>query len=374
MGKSTCLDYILDEPFLSQQIKFITEISSIKKNIVAIFLEKTGYLYGLIHTKPEEIYNIIKDIKLINIRKKDTVFQKIIDIKSELENICNELKRQNKNCYFSENDFRPLIIATLIKNYVNTKLLPVLLNKKIEDLIINPHLATLLGYHKVHDDKILIKLIRFELMQHITRSIVTSWGNFVEKLLYYSGLNTLNSSELKKLEEYTLFKKILESKGENKKRKELKGANFDLVKIKNNKLIYCYWFQIKSGPNTLNQQMAEDFIKIFKLLKDSCKTIKKVNNEFLLGLTYGNKDILSHQTKSFINEGIKVLIGRELWDFIAEKENFYREVLELIDIISKSFFTKTFNIFEYIDNLAMKLKEEWIIKYGTNANLWDLFM
>jgi hypothetical protein len=362
----TCYDYLDIEPYLLQQIEFLSEFFNKKyKAVISTFLEKAGYMSGYLKKDDSELVEIINEIKIL--KNKIHFTKNILNLKIELQRLCSYLTSQGKPCNFSEEDFRPLIIAFLLKKYIDEKLKPILNKNNVEDIIINPHLATLFGLHRINDERTLENLIRFELMQHLTRSIVTSWGNFVEKLLHYSGAPILNNKEFENLEIYQYLKKKM-------KDNQLKGANFDLLKIKNSsKDIYCYWFQIKSGPNTVNQQMAEGFIRLFKLLKLLTKEVEG-NHEFLLGLTYGNKNLLSSQTQTFVKEGIPVLAGRELWDFLSEKENFYRMVLELIEIISQVFLGENFNIFCSIENTVKQLKSLWIQKYGLNADLWELFM
>jgi hypothetical protein len=366
MSGSVCEDNINN--FLYLQIEFVNELLNghSKKDerfIISSVLEKIGYLDALLMKKD---YEIIKDLNTIQLlRKRKTFSQKLLNQKKLLEEICAKLKNANIPCKFSNEDYRPLIIATIVKNYVDTYLLPLLKEKNVEDLIINPHLFTLLGFKKINTERDLEALIRFALMQLLTRSLVTSWGNFVEKLLFYSGKNVKLKKDFKQSAEYLMIKSILEKKS----KKKLKGANFDLLKIKEKKFIKkCYWIQVKSGPNTVNLQMAKDFIELFTLLK---KQMPK-NHRFILGLTYGNEKLLSNQTKEFQKNKILILAGRKFWDCLAEKAGFYKLVFDILELINSIYVD--FDIFEYFEKLIQKLKKEWIEKYGLNADITQIFM
>lgn len=184
-----------------------------------------------------------------------------------------------------------------IRNQVDT------LNAMVfDDLDINPFLAKALDLHTPED------IIRFNMYQSVTRSVVTSWGSLVEKMIKYSGC-----------EPETI--KI-----------GIKGREPDLVKIVGGKT-YC--FQIKSGPNTMNVDMVESLNRVMEELE-------KKGYIGLLGMTYGRREKISGQIIGNLhNAETRTKIGRELWDFISESVNYHKKVIQIIELATKEVLKKS---------------------------------
>ena len=167
---------------------------------------------------------------------------------------------------------------------------------QFDDIDINPLLAKVLVLQTPAD------IIRFNIYQSVTRSVVTSWGSMVEKMLKFSGCE---------LEEFKVG---------------IKGREPDLVKRYQGKT-YC--FQIKSGPNTMNVDMVESLNKVID-------EIEKKGYVGLLGMTYGRKDRVSQQILGNLKGAeTRTKIGRELWDFISETQDYHRKVIGIIDDATK---------------------------------------
>ena len=78
-----------------------------------------------------------------------------------------------------KNDINKIWITYLIRDFIVTQIKNIN-NLKLEDIDLNPHLIFLMGLK----DR---EVFDFFVTQTISRSIVTSWGMNVEKILNYSG-------------------------------------------------------------------------------------------------------------------------------------------------------------------------------------------
>ncbi len=199
-----------------------------------------------------------------------------------------------------------------------------LVQLKFENLDINPLLAK--GLNLDTPEKIIV----FNLYQTITRSVVTSWGDTVESIAKFTGC---------KDNDYII--------------KDKKGTNFDLMKsIKN----VDYYIQIKSGPNSMNVGMVTSLGEAISELER-----ERPGAKGLLGITYGTKDRLSDQIGHLRGGKEKILIGRDFWDFISEKKDFYKDLFNILDNSSTGILNKSF--IELIDEKIKEFKGYWENKY-----------
>ncbi|OGX27030.1 MAG: hypothetical protein A2Y03_00495 [Omnitrophica WOR_2 bacterium GWF2_38_59] len=198
------------------------------------------------------------------------------------------------------------------------------LNKmEFDNLDINPLLARALALKSPEE------IIRFNLYQSITRSVVTSWGNMVERMLMFSGC------ELEGI-------KI-----------GIKGREPDLVKKRDGK-IHC--FQIKSGPNTMNVDMIESLNKVIE-------AVEKNGHLGWLGMTYGRKNRISAQILGNLKDvGTKSKIGRELWDFISETKDYHKKVIKIIDDSTKKELKTSFIVL--IETKIKDFTNQWNDKFS----------
>ncbi len=195
-----------------------------------------------------------------------------------------------------------------------------------QDFDINPLLAKALNLDSPR------KIIAFNVYQTITRSVVTSWGDTVELIAKFVGC---------KNNDY-----IIEGKT---------GTNFDLVKnIKGTD----YYIQIKSGPNTMNVGMVTSLNETIEKLEQV-----KPGSQGILGMTYGTRNRISNQIMNNLREEDKRMkIGRELWDFIREKENYHKELFQLLDDSSKGLLDKSF--IELIEAKITDFENYWITNFS----------
>ena len=184
-------------------------------------------------------------------------------------------------------------IRLLIKDFLD-KQVSMLETLSLSSLMINPFLV------KALDLKTPDQVIKFNLYQNITRSIVTSWGMCVQSILQHSGAQ-----------------KITE-----------KNSGFDIQKVYED---IVYYLQIKSSPNPMNADMIRHFnTRVANLQK------KGEKYKALLGLTFGNKDEVGHLITTYIDlPQSHVLVGKELWDFVSEETNFHCKVLNaIVEVVS----------------------------------------
>jgi Type II restriction endonuclease EcoO109I len=195
----------------------------------------------------------------------------------------------------------------------------------LASLDINPFLA------KVLDLKTPKQVLEFNLYQNVTRSIVTSWGMTVEKILIHCGAQP-----------------YAKTKGGRS------GRNLDISVLRDGK---PYLMQIKSGPNTMNIDMIQSLNEVIINFKTEKPEVK-----VLLGMTYGRKEMISGQirgTLDFFEDSI--LIGRDLWDFVSGRKDYHQKVFSLLDKASGGILATTF--VELLHKQLDLLVEEWNIKY-----------
>ncbi|MCF7886000.1 MAG: TdeIII family type II restriction endonuclease [Candidatus Marinimicrobia bacterium] len=222
------------------------------------------------------------------------------------------------NKYISDitKDIKKLWIEALVLDFVERNL-EELRNTTLDSLLINPFLVKAFGF----DDH--REVVTFYFYQKITRSIVTSWGFTVEGLLLSSGA------------------KLTEMPG------------FDIKIHRNQK---NYQIQIKSSPNTMSIEQVRQLNTHIKNIRNKIKNIP------ILGMTYGTKRQINNQIQStLINYPNSVLIGRELWNFIADENGYCQKVLNWIDITMQS------NPTQFSDELEEKkesLIQDWEQNWG----------
>jgi hypothetical protein len=249
--------------------------------------------------------------KVVNSKGKSILSgDKITGIVSVKREIPPGLKITEARIYF--------LAKLFIRNQVVT-----LQKMQFDDIDINPLLAKVLILQTPAD------IIRFNIYQSVTRSVVTSWGSMVERMLKFSGCE---------LEGFKVG---------------IKGREPDLIK-KYQGETYC--FQIKSGPNTMNVDMVESLNKVID-------EIEKKGYVGLLGMTYGRKDRISQQILGNLKDAkTKTKMGRELWDFIAETQDYHKKVIDIIDTATKKEMRTSY--IKLIEDKVDEFTRVWQEKYS----------
>lgn len=195
----------------------------------------------------------------------------------------------------------------------------------LDSLDINPFLAIALELKTPE------QVLKFNLYQSITRSVVTTWGSIVEDLLVRCGAD-----------------RFKEKNGRS-------GRRPDIKKVKKGKE---YLIQVKSGPNTMNVDMVESLNEVISEFAKSRPQAK-----ILLGMTYGKRNKVSSQIRNGLSNYDKSsLIGRELWDFIKGENNYHKKIFEVLDSASEGILNTTFT--DLISKKLEQLLTEWELKYS----------
>ena len=125
------------------------------------------------------------------------------------------------------------------------------------------------------------------------------------------------------------------------------------------------WCQLKAGPNTINYEDVNPLLKKFtdtiKLARTNRAFENITNNDFIVGVLYGDTDDLSEHYKK-INQRHPVIIGKEFWYRITGYEHFYDGlVLSLQDMI-QDLDTQDF-IHQGVEILAKQIAESHLFDF-----------
>ncbi|WP_118194689.1 PmeII family type II restriction endonuclease [Albibacterium indicum] len=115
----------------------------------------------------------------------------------------------------------------------------------------------------------------------------------------------------------------------------IKGMDIEFIDKTDNRRKWC---QLKSGPNTINSEDVKPLIAKFTKTIHLARTNKALsninNNDFIVGVLYGDVDELSMHYK-VIDKTHPVFIGKDFWHRLTGFPNFYsglvKSLHELID-------------------------------------------
>ncbi len=216
------------------------------------------------------------------------------------------------------------------RDFIRTQVLN-LRDLTLEKLNPNPFLINALNLKNVDE------MIEFLVFQRAARSIVTSFGFCLERLLIASGSEKLTSG-------------------------------FDIFKIVDK---ITHYIQVKSGTS----DMDKDQIKFWK---NKIVEVEKKDSRGYIGMPYGKRDknaITINLMKSYLpNWEARTLIGKELWEFISEEKDFHEKVLDCLKISATQILNNS-TILNIILKTIERIKTEFKNKYGDNIDNYinDLF-
>lgn len=171
--------------------------------------------------------------------------------------------------------------------------------------------------------------VTFNLYALITRSVVTSMGFFVEKLLMSS------SDSVEKMKD-----------------------GWDLLKVTEDN--QKHWIQVKSGPNDMDKDQVVYWSQMIQAAENN-------GDRAYIGITYGKRDndtVTLGLFRNYLeNWESKTLIGRELWDFVADDEEYHKTLFSTLYECGKTVLTNH-SFCEEIDKCILRMTEEFISKYG----------
>jgi DNA (cytosine-5)-methyltransferase 1 len=217
-------------------------------------------------------------------------------------------------------------LAIISRVFTKTQL-TMIQSLSLENLNPNPFLMQALNLDRPEE------VIRLNVYMATTRSIVTSMGFFLEKLLLTCSENI-----------------------EKPNKKESGG--WDL--IKNTAEGERTWLQIKSGPNSMDKD---------QIVYWSAKIQEKISEgeQAYLGFTYGKKSnntvTIGLLRQLLPDWEIKTLIGRELWDFLSEDPDYSSQLFKILRKSAKQILNNN-SISDEIEKHSQKITENFIKKYG----------
>lgn len=196
---------------------------------------------------------------------------------------------------------------------------------------------------KIHPNPFLIRalnldspeeVVRLNVYMTATRSIVTSMGFFIQKLL-------ISCSE----------------SAESPPGK----SGWDAIKTTSDGE-KC-WIQVKSGPNDMDKD---------QIVYWAAKIEEKINegDRAYIGIAYGkrtNKTVTLGLLKQILpNSEMITLIGRELWDFVSEDTRYTVNLFEVLRLSASQVLAQS-SIAEAIERCSDRLIDEFIEKYGEGS-------
>ena len=195
----------------------------------------------------------------------------------------------------------------------------------LEDLEMNP---IMIRAFNLNSPK---KILDFFVGALFYRSVVTSMGNFLESML---------------------------SHGHDGVRPGKNKEWYDVVKEKEG---ITYPIQVKSGPNNIDKdQMKEAFNEKFN--RDENETFKPK-----LGWLYGSRErgsmSFTHAQAYLDNWEERLLIGPELWNFVADEKNFHKKVIKWVTEVGMVLGTEI-PIHKEVEKVVTNLLPKFVEKYG----------
>uniref|UniRef100_UPI0015D4034C PmeII family type II restriction endonuclease n=1 Tax=Acinetobacter sp. 10FS3-1 TaxID=2563897 RepID=UPI0015D4034C len=127
---------------------------------------------------------------------------------------------------------------------------------------------------------------------------------------------------------------------------------------------YC---QIKSGPNTINKDDVETIHQHFKAVKNLSRTnnLALQLNDMVVGIVYGERSEISQHYKNLESKhDYIVLVGREFWEKLTGDNEFYDDLIAVIDEVAEES-----DFSEELDSIIKDLSnDKKIIELSNMAN------
>lgn len=182
------------------------------------------------------------------------------------------------------------------------------------------------------------KLIRFYTYSAVSRSIVTSLGNLIQDLLLYSSDDVFNGKDYEKVG----------------------NTRWDIV-IERLGLVKTY-IEVKAGTNTMDKTQVLEYLKAVNAVKSSPN-----DEDAMIGMACGSYDddtVAMRQIKkdAGANWESYVKVGRDLWEFVANKEGYNKILINQIQETAQACL-HNINIVTKIENRIKELINEFNSRY-----------
>ncbi len=285
---------------------------------------------GLTPGKSRSVASHFADIKdFLNAKKKDlkniTGVSGRRAINLSEEEISRILEVKKKGCIDKNADVSDNFLSAISRAFTKRQL-DMIRSLNLDNLNPNPFLIKTLNLHTPEE------VVRLNVYMVATRSIVTSMGFFVERLLLASSKTA-----------------------ERAPRK----SGWDLVKTDDKSNVH--WIQVKSGPNDMDKD---------QIVYWSEKIQEKIDggDKAYIGITYGkrtNNTVTFGIMKQLLPDWeLRTLIGRELWDFISDDPKYHTRLFKTLRKAAEQIL-QTHSICEEIESCIERVRTEFIETYGS---------
>ncbi len=216
-------------------------------------------------------------------------------------------------------------LAAISRNFTR-KQLKKIRSVTLDALMPNPFLITSLNMFTPDE------VVRLNVYMTVTRSIVTSMGFFVEDLMASSSASATKCP---------------------------RGSGWDLIKIDADGT--KHWIQAKSGPNDMDKDQVADV-----WAKRIVEKIEQGQSAYI-GITYGkrtNVTVTLPILKQWLPDWeMHTLIGRELWDFLADDPEYHTVLFDALRRAAQQVLGDSC-ICDEIEQCIERVRAEFIGRYG----------
>jgi type II restriction endonuclease EcoO109I-like protein len=183
------------------------------------------------------------------------------------------------------------------------------------------------------------EVVELNVYMFATRSIVTSMGFFVEKLLLTSS-STVSRA----------------------------GDPWDIVKTDKNQR--RHWIQVKSGPNDMDADQIRHWAGLI-----ANKVTKR--DQAYIGTTYGKRQggsVTMGLFKTYLPDWKqRTLIGKELWDFISDDPHYHEKLFPLLAEAASQMLGAQ-SIEQRIQKRIEQITREFSLRYGSSRTAVEKYL
>lgn len=287
------------------------------KNKIELFAGHFGSIQSFLQATREDFEKLIFVIDDAKIKLTDKDYEKIKDF-------------QQSGLLDASLNVQQNFITILTAEFINRQLL-MIDSLSLETLNVNPILAGALNLNNERD------LIRYYVYQAVSRSVVTSVGFLVQNLLLYSSEFVYEGKE-DELGELTKWDIVV--------------AKMEEIKA---------YLEVKSGTNDINKSQIHHY-------RHEIELIEQHGFSAFIAETYGkraDKTVSHGLLKQYLPEWERrTLIGKELWIFITDDEEYHHKLITMLMDASKKILAND-TIIDKIEKRIEPLIDDFSQKYAS---------